>query len=220
LKFERSFESIVCAPLTNFGISPLICSAYTIDEACLRFQHLASASPAIKSDLGSLRHWLDHKKGGNLFLKDAGAERHPWRKEELEVDLTSLTSRDKDKDALSKWIDARVVPFYYDKIGYPDPMSLAESGTLLQPLHYYSESYVSTTINALSTTLSCLLPTISIFVLYFIHSPLWRLGAIVGFTFLFSVVLTLIAKVRRIDCFAATTAFAAILVVFVSVGPV
>ena len=196
-----------------------MCSAYTIDEACLRFQHLASASPAIKSDLGNLRHWLDHKKGGDLFLKVEG---YSWRKEELEVDLTSLTSRDKDKDALSKWIDARVVPFCYDKLGnrWHDPMSLAESATLLQPLHYYPESYISTTVNALSTILSCLLPTMSIFALYFIHNPLWRLGAIVGFTFLFSAVLTLIAKVRRIDCFAATTAFAAILVVFVSAGPV
>jgi len=49
----------------------------------------------------------------------------------------------------------------------------------------------------------------SILALYFIHSPLARIGAIACFTFLFSAVLILIAKARRIDCFAATTVFAA-----------
>jgi hypothetical protein len=46
----------------------------------------------------------------------------------------------------------------------------------------------------------------SIFVLYFVRTPLARLGSIVAFTVLFSAILAIIARARRIDCFAATTA--------------
>jgi hypothetical protein len=41
------------------------------------------------------------------------------------------------------------------------------------------------------------------------------MAAIVAFSLLFSVVLSVIAKARRVDTFAATTAFAAVQVVFV-----
>lgn len=94
----------------------------------------------------------------------------------------------------------------------------------------------------LSTILASLLPTMSAFVLYFIRSPIARLGGVVAFTVLFSVVLAVIARARRAECFAATTAlvlpnipnllghpgllkapmyrFAAVMVVFVgNVGP-
>jgi hypothetical protein len=47
---------------------------------------------------------------------------------------------------------------------------------------------------------------LSIFVLYFVRSPLARLGSIVAFTGLFSVVLGVIGRASRVESFAATTA--------------
>jgi hypothetical protein len=46
----------------------------------------------------------------------------------------------------------------------------------------------------------------SIFVLYFVRSPLARLGGIVAFTGLFSAVLGVIGRASRVESFAVTTA--------------
>jgi hypothetical protein len=60
--------------------------------------------------------------------------------------------------------------------------------------------------SAISTVLSSLLPTISILALYFLRSPLNRLAFIMIFTAIFSLTLATLAKAKRIDVFAATTA--------------
>ena len=60
--------------------------------------------------------------------------------------------------------------------------------------------------NAVSAFLSSLLPTTSILVLYFIKKPLARLAVTMLFTAIFSFTLMIVAKARRIDVFAATTA--------------
>ena len=72
--------------------------------------------------------------------------------------------------------------------------------------YYYRDSTVHTVIDALSTALACLLTTVPAFVLYFIQSPVARLGGIVIFTAMFSVVLAVITRARRVERFAATTA--------------
>jgi hypothetical protein len=126
-----------------------------------------------------------------------------------------------------------------------DPEILCERGVFssTSPLYCYSDSKGHAAIEMLSTTLASLLPTMSAFVLYFVRSPIARLGGVVAFTILFSVVFAVIARARRAECFAATTAlvlsnlptlqghplgllkapanrFAAVLVVFVgNVGP-
>jgi len=95
-----------------------------------------------------------------------------------------------------------------------DPISLAEASVQI-PVTNYSDGKLAATVNAISTILSSLLPAVSIVALYFIPHQLARIASIVAFSLLFSVVLTLITNARRIDCFAATAAFAAVQVVFV-----
>ena len=60
--------------------------------------------------------------------------------------------------------------------------------------------------NAFSTLIASLMPTIAIFVLYFVKSTLARLGVILCFSALFSLALSLVAKAKKIETFAATTA--------------
>lgn len=136
--------------------------------------------------------------------------------EENEGDLTSLTGRHEKLDVLSRWIESQLLRLYHNKIGHRlyDPISLAEA-SLQRPITHYSDGKLAATVDAISTIFSSLLPTMPIFVLYFIHNPLARMVAIVVFSLIFSVVLTTVTKARRIDCFAATTAFAAVQVVFV-----
>ena len=110
-----------------------------------------------------------------------------------------------------------MIHWYHNKFGYcwHDPLSHTELSPSPAPFHYYPDSYISVTVSALSTILSSLLPTMSMFALYYIHNSLARIGAIIAFTFLFSVVLTLITNAKRVECFAAASAFAALQVVFV-----
>lgn len=61
-------------------------------------------------------------------------------------------------------------------------------------------------VNAISTLLSSLLPSVSISLLYFVENPVARLAAIMVFTTVFSTVLSTFTKARRIDVSAATTA--------------
>lgn len=125
-----------------------------------------------------------------------------------------MTARYCDKDVLSKWIDIYVIPVYHKYWGqrHKDPIKVYGENS---SLYYYPDSTVYTTINVLSTIFASLLCTIPIFVLYFVQSPLARLGSILAFTVLFSSVMAVIARAERVQCFAATAAFAAVLVVFV-----
>jgi hypothetical protein len=156
---------------------------------------------------------LDSNCGDRGFPREL--ENTIWS-EENEADLTSLTGRYQNLDLFSRWIDSQLLRWYHNKIGHRlrDPISLAEASVQI-PITHYSDGKLAATVNAISTILSSLLPTMSIFALYFIPHPLGRMGAILAFSLLFSVVLTVIAKARRVDCFAATTAFAAVAVVFV-----
>ena len=69
--------------------------------------------------------------------------------------------------------------------------------------------------NIICMILSALVPTASIICLYLVSSMIARLTVVSGMSFLFSFVMTVIVQGRRVEVFAATTAFAAVLVVFV-----
>jgi hypothetical protein len=164
--------------------------------------------------LANLREVLDISGGHRGFPRDL--ENTIWS-EENESDLTSLTDRYPKMDVCSRWIHSQLLRWYHNKLGHRlhDPISLAETGVQL-PIINYSDDKLIATVDAISTILSSLLPAMSIVGLYFIPHQLARIASIVAFCLLFSVVLTLITNTRRIDCFAATAAFAAVQVVFVS----
>jgi len=147
-----------------------------------------------------------------------GYEADTWHKSN-EEDLVSMTHRYRDKDIFSIWIDVYIIPFFHRVLGHrlKDREKLREDDSSLAttPLYYYPDSTTRAIIDILSTILASLLPTVSAFILYFIHSPIARLSFIIASTVLFSVVLTVIAMTRRIECFASAAAYAAVLVVFV-----
>lgn len=156
---------------------------------------------------------LDISGGHRGFPRDL--ENTIWS-EENETDLTSLTDRYPKMDVCSRWIHSQLLRWYHNKLGHRlhDPISLAETSVQIPAIHY-SDDKLTATANAISTILSSLLPAVSIVALYFVPHQLARIVSIVAFCLVFSVVLTLITNARRIDCFAATAAFAAVQVVFV-----
>ncbi|KAJ9667112.1 hypothetical protein H2201_002631 [Coniosporium apollinis] len=81
---------------------------------------------------------------------------------------------------------------------------------------YVSEHNIARFVNWISTLLAAILLIGAIVTLYVITSPKWRLGLIAAFTTLFAATIGLLTSASRAEIFAATAAYAAVLVVFVS----
>jgi hypothetical protein len=79
-----------------------------------RFQRICTFEQPEKSDLEILQDWLGDTQGGNNFLR--GYEADTWDKSN-EKDLVSMTCRSREKDLLSKWINAHIIPLYHQMLG-------------------------------------------------------------------------------------------------------
>lgn len=71
-------------------------------------------------------------------------------------------------------------------------------------------------MTSLSVIIAAILLTCPIVVLYFVTNPNARLGLVIAFILLFALGLSLSTSANRDSIFAATAAYAAVLVVFVS----
>ena len=78
----------------------------------------------------------------------------------------------------------------------------------------YKTGRVKEVGNSLCMLLSALVPATSVFVLYFMPSTVIRLGAIAVMSFIVSLLMTFVIRGSRGETFAATTAFGALMVVF------
>ncbi|CAO1596970.1 hypothetical protein XANCAGTX0491_000797 [Xanthoria calcicola] len=153
--------------------------------------------PCIR-DVHTLQEWLDRPEGGDFFLQ--GREADTWSDEH---DILTLSGRQADRDSITGLANDLVIPWYHhlrSRWGKGAP------ATNINGVWFYQYDTMVAIINAISTLLSALLPSTSIFVLYFLQSPIARLAAAMVFTTIFSSTLFLITKARRIDVFAATTA--------------
>jgi len=81
---------------------------------------------------------------------------------------------------------------------------------------YISERSIAKFVAILSSILSAILLFGSITSLYFVHNPYALLGMLGGWTVLFAMCVGWLTNARRDQVFAATAAYAAVLVVFVS----
>jgi hypothetical protein len=81
---------------------------------------------------------------------------------------------------------------------------------------YISEHSLARCVSILSSLLSAILLFGSITSLYFVHNPYALLGILGGWTILFAVSVGWLTNAKWEQVFAATAAYAAVLVVFVS----
>ena len=72
-----------------------------------------------------------------------------------------------------------------------------------------------TVSNVVASTISSLLPTLVILLLYFVNRMLVRIGLVIVFTAIFSLALSFFTTANKGEIFAATAAFAAVEVVFI-----
>ncbi|OAL33271.1 hypothetical protein AYO20_07433 [Fonsecaea nubica] len=188
------------------------------NTSLLQFASLCRLAPVNKSDLATLHELLEKPDScGEPFL--TAHEYETWDEENIK-DLTSVAGLYTDRDALSRFIDKMVKSVYHKHIGHKlhDPLSVTEAwagaGTHKHIINY-PDSYITNTIDTLSTILASVLPTIAAVGIYLLDDSMTRMAVIVACTLLFSTVFSLVAKPKRAECFVASSAFAAVLVVFV-----
>ncbi|KAL2808849.1 hypothetical protein BJX63DRAFT_407710 [Aspergillus granulosus] len=83
-------------------------------------------------------------------------------------------------------------------------------------ISHFQERHVVIVVAVISVITSASLLVGAIVSLYIVQEPKSRLAMIAGFTALFAISVTLMTNARRAEVFAATAAYAAVLVVFVS----
>ena len=141
-----------------------------------------------------------------------GLEAEPWEPH-CGADLVALWGRQEERDQFAQYLSDKIVPWYHHHIGHRNKKPIAAEDWD-RVWEYRSEIFVVLG-NIICMILSALVPTASILSLYFVKSMIARLAIVAGMSFLFSFVMTVIVQGRRVDVFAATTAFAAVQVVFV-----
>lgn len=175
----------------------------------LRISRIHGLEEPREGELKFLRDWLERPEGGDFFLE--GVEAEPWE-EPSSKDLANLYPR-RDHDKFAQYLSDLIVPRYHRHIAHwKTPDLTGEWNTISE---YDSKVFVIIG-NAICMILSSLIPTASIYALYFLKSMIIRLTVITVTSFVFSFVMTVVVQGRRADVFAATTAFAAVQVVFVT----
>ncbi|OBT99590.1 hypothetical protein VE01_02892 [Pseudogymnoascus verrucosus] len=172
-----------------------------IDEALAVHQTLLNSKPPAATTIKGMREWfLDTHNG-----KQYGAPQL-WGASEKRFDdpydLVALRVP-ADQDRLSEFILNYFGGFF--PATSTDPHS-----------SYIRESTLAKTIAIISSILSAILLFGSIASLYFVHNGLALLGMLGGWTVLFAVCVGWLTNARRDQVFAATAAYCAVLVVFVS----
>jgi uncharacterized membrane protein len=81
---------------------------------------------------------------------------------------------------------------------------------------HFLESHIRRTVLLMSILIAAVLLIGAIVGLYFVKKPAAKLGMIGGFTTLFAASVGILTSAKRQDVFAASAAYAAVLVVFVS----
>lgn len=170
---------------------------------------LKSHSPKLY-DLEFFRNWLERPNMGNFPLR--GPDQDAWSSENT-YDLVAIHRRE-SSDPFSRWLTDTFLPFFHNILWkrFRKPLPEDPESGICQ----YSETHLSNAVNILGTVLASILPIISIVALYFVTDTLVRLGMSVAFTALFSSCLAVMSRAKRVEIFAASSAFAAVQVVFVT----
>lgn len=169
------------------------------DEAFLMLKQLLSCSAPTEHNLGVLTSNLNDAEMEDYLV---GADRKTWEDPQLRSDLAALSS-DPDMDGVSTWLATRFLGPFHHYVG----RRIKKQPYSGDQIYNYSGRHVRLPVRFLTTVFSCLLPVLSIVILYFVQSTLARLGITAAFTALFSGVLALLTDAKLGEIFTATAAW-------------
>ncbi|KFY10220.1 hypothetical protein V491_07756, partial [Pseudogymnoascus sp. VKM F-3775] len=180
------------------------------NEIIIKQTYLARLEQPRPYDIEFLRSWFRRPGMGSFPL--LGIDGNSWDVE-YEDDLVAIKARTAP-DMFSKWFTETLVPIYHHLLGerFKKPIN-DEAG---EGIYHYNESVLKATLSTLTTVVASVLPICSVLVQYFVESNSLRLGLIIIFSALFSLALAVMTSARKVEIFAATSAFAAVNVVFLT----
>ncbi|OJI88570.1 hypothetical protein ASPTUDRAFT_135162 [Aspergillus tubingensis CBS 134.48] len=179
------------------------------NAALLQQYQLLRLNKPEKTDLEVFRAWLGDEECGNMVFSPPGQ----WDKEN-ESDLVALYSRHEETDRFTRFVYTRVVSWFHRMAGVKDTKRKdLESG-----VWYYNDRTIKSWTYGLSLIISGLLPATSIIILYYLKDPTAVLITIFVYNIVFVLVLGLMVKAKRVEIFAAATAFAAVQVTMITAG--
>jgi hypothetical protein len=182
------------------------------DSALLQAYRIHSLAKPVDGDINFLREWLERPEGGDYSIK--GVEAEPW-KPCCAADLIALSHLD-TKDEFAQSLSDKILPRYHQYIGRRrQRRSVTADNDDLDTIWEYKRGVFVALGNMTCMVLSSVIPTTSIFALHFVKSMVARLAVITAMSFVFSFVMMVVVRGRRVEVFATTTAFAAVQVVFV-----
>ncbi|KFY88323.1 hypothetical protein V500_06418 [Pseudogymnoascus sp. VKM F-4518 (FW-2643)] len=180
------------------------------NDSIIKQTYLARLENPRRYDIEFLRSWLQRPGMGSFPL--LGIDGNSWNVE-YEDDLVAVKARTAP-DMFSTWFMETLVPAYHYFIGEKFKKPIDEQAS--EGIYHYNESVLNATLSTLTTVVASVLPICSVLVQYFVQSNSLRLGLIVIFSALFSLALALMTSARKVEIFAATSAFAAVNVVFLT----
>ncbi|KAK7914545.1 hypothetical protein PG985_012248 [Apiospora marii] len=205
------------------------------NEAVMEYCTLSQLPRPPPRDVQKFEEWLTRPRLGAVYLR--GRDRNVWARGE---DLMWL-QRSPHGHRFSGFIARYIIPLYYSiyekfTVG-PRPFknlrnrgsqanttplasSSAPSGSSsVNPdangIYSYDDSRIVATANLIGTIVASVLPVLSIAILYTIRSMAVRLGFVALFSALFSTCLWYMNDGNLVGVFGATSAFAAVQVVFI-----
>ncbi|OJJ67719.1 hypothetical protein ASPBRDRAFT_58807 [Aspergillus brasiliensis CBS 101740] len=180
------------------------------NAALLQQTQLLRLNEPEKHDLEVFQAWLKEEESQN---KLSFAPPDQWSRKN-ESDLVALYSRHEETDRFTRFVYTRVVAWFHRMVGAKDTKRKdVESG-----VWYYNDRSIRSSTYVFSLIVSGLLPATSMIVLYFLKDPTAILITIFVYDMVFVLVMGLMVKARRVEIFAAATAFAAVQVTMITAG--
>ena len=192
------YSKYVCVlPTTSFAYC-----VWSLDASLLEFSRLSALHSPGTDRIRVLQDWLERPTHGNAFLQ--GVEARAWDGEAGPHNFV-LVGDKQEEDAITRWLCKFISGTYHNVLGhrFKRPATKHRSGS---SVYNYSEATLIKSIHSLSVVLSSLVPTISIFALFYTRSTTLRLFMVLIFTSLFTLILSVFTKARRVEIFMAAAA--------------
>ncbi|KAL4994747.1 hypothetical protein BDV10DRAFT_188717 [Aspergillus recurvatus] len=190
------------------------------NTAVAQHAQLLRYKPPHRRDLKIFKQWL-----ADNSVWSTTAECHQWfgPKDDKEGDLITLSGRYENVDSLTRWVFRAFVPFWHKHvIGFWYSFAGSkkkQTGDIETGTVYYDDEKIVRFTRVTSTITSSMIPASSMLALYLIENMITRLIIIIVYNIGFSIIIGLLAKARRVEVFAASTAFAAVQVAFITNFP-
>ena len=173
-----------------------------IDTCLLDFAKLSTLRCPETRRIRKLEEWLERPGYGDGFLQ--GVEARAWTPD---IDLQNYVAigDNYEADALTRWLGEFISGPFHDVLGHKFKKPVSNDRRDQGVWDYQKANFVKT-VDTLSAVMSSLIPTMSIFALFYARSTIVRLVLVLIFTGIFTFVLAVFTNAKRIDIFAATAA--------------